>query len=366
MSVTTDKFNLYILDNSATILSNWRDKIFISKEDPSLNYIEKNGHMIILAILEIIQGDNGEELIMEHAQKIGEERAIVNSNIEEFVHNVNLGRSEIFSHLIRAELSFGEIQLFIDKLNKSFDHFIFYAIKQYTEVKEINVNKKTKYLEQSHKDRLTILGQISSSFVHEIRNPLTSVIGFTKLLKEEHISHPFLDIIFEEVQQMNKRINHFLYFSKENSSSIKQSQQVHLLSLISEIEEFLLPILASSTIQLKTIINPLLYLETNKDELRQVFLNILMNSIDAFRVNDTSRKIFVTVMSKNEEIVIKITNNGPPIVASQLTSIFEPFVTYKEEGTGLGLYITKQIVEKNSGTIQCQSNENRTTFIIKF
>ncbi|ACM12653.1 sensor histidine kinase (sporulation kinase A) [Bacillus cereus Q1] len=98
----------------------------------------------------------------------------------------------------------------------------------------------------------------------------------------------------------------------------------------------------------------------------QVFLNILMNSIDALESMKEERKIIIDVFEEDQSIRIVIKNNGPMIPAENVETIFEPFVTTKKLGTGIGLFVCKQIVEKHNGSIMCRSDNDWTEFQIAF
>src|SRR5690606_27861785 len=111
---------------------------------------------------------------------------------------------------------------------------------KYTELKNKELQEKNVFLNEAHKDRLSLLGQMSSSFVHEFRNPLTSVIGFIKLLKADHPHLKYLDIISHELDQLKFRITQFLHTSKVELPE-KRKQQVALISLFDDILDFVYP-----------------------------------------------------------------------------------------------------------------------------
>jgi signal transduction histidine kinase len=99
----------------------------------------------------------------------------------------------------------------------------------------------------------------------------------------------------------------------------------------------------------------------SKDELRQVFLNLLLNSIDALQKIESNRTITIEFEMIDNMTYVHIGNNGPMIPPKQIQSIFEPFFTTKELGTGIGLYICRKIIESHQG-IQCSSDEQSTRF----
>jgi signal transduction histidine kinase len=100
--------------------------------------------------------------------------------------------------------------------------------------------------------------------------------------------------------------------------------------------------------------------------LKQVLLNLIINSIDALKSREQPKVLRVLTCTVNNERIIKISNNGPAIASEYLDTIFEPFFTTKELGTGIGLYVCRKIIEANNGYMTCESNEKETTFSIHF
>lgn len=99
------------------------------------------------------------------------------------------------------------------------------------------------------------------------------------------------------------------------------------------------------------------------DEIRQVLINIIFNAIDVltqYREDPTIE--IISSLSHNKHVVIEISNNGPMIPDQMLKSIFEPFVTTKTLGTGLGLFVCREIIEKHKGRLICESSKEKTIF----
>ncbi|WP_161798202.1 sensor histidine kinase [Aneurinibacillus tyrosinisolvens] len=206
---------------------------------------------------------------------------------------------------------------------------------------------------------------MASSFVHEFRNPLTSVIGFTKLLKQKYAELEYLDIMEHELEQLKYRISQFLLVSRRGDTD--RSKKVFLLSeLFREVLDFLYPSLVDGDVEVVPTIQPNVYFYGYKEETRQVLINLMINSIDALQQVNTPRKLYIEMKTVGNEIEISVSNNGPCISPNLIQAIFEPFVTTKELGTGIGLFICKKIIEKQNGTISCKSEPSLTTFCIRF
>lgn len=181
---------------------------------------------------------------------------------------------------------------------------------------------------------------MSSSFVHEFRNPLTSIIGFTKLLQNDYPNLPYLDIMQHELEQLNYRISQFLHVSRKDLIESVQ-EEIFLSDLLEETIEFLYPSLLDGDVLIDFKCETNIRLMGNGDELRQVFLNLIMNSIDALQEIDGPRYIKVTCDVREGKTNLEISNNGPRIKVESMEAIFEPFFTTKDLGTGIGLYICK-------------------------
>ncbi|MDF2902865.1 MAG: histidine kinase [Bacillus sp. (in: firmicutes)] len=101
------------------------------------------------------------------------------------------------------------------------------------------------------------------------------------------------------------------------------------------------------------------------DEIRQVFINLIFNAIDVLSQYRSDPTIQIKCSRvENSHIKILVSNNGPMIPESNLNTIFEPFVTTKKLGTGLGLFVCREIIEKHKGFLSCVSIPEQTNFII--
>jgi signal transduction histidine kinase len=345
-----------------TLVKNWVAQAVISDDDPFKSEIIINGTKLIDFTLLFIEGKINEDQVKDLAHKIALERAKASANIGDFVYNSNIGRSELFKNLSEFEESISLLQPLINKINYVFDQFIYFTVKQYSFLITQDIEEKKQFIDETHKERLTILGQMSASFVHEFRNPLTSIIGFVKLLKGDYPQLKYLDIIDHELHQLNFRIDQFLHVSKKDHDQMVESFLIN--DLFKEITEFLYPSIVNSNVILQEGISEKIYIPGFRNELRQVLLNILMNSIDALAENDGQKTIHYQVSDLKDMIEIQIRNNGPKISEESIRTIFEPFVTTKNHGTGIGLFVCKQIIEKHDGKIKCFSDDEWTAFYI--
>ncbi|MFB9758026.1 histidine kinase N-terminal domain-containing protein [Ectobacillus funiculus] len=363
-SYAEQQFCTYLVENKDTIIENWNRKIIVSQNDPFKKEILTNGEQVMSLIIALITEEKQIEDIHAICRKIAAERAQTGENIGNFVYNTNLGRHELFEAMFKMDVKAFELQPIASKIHLCFDYLIYYTVLIYSEIIGKNLEEKQHFIKETHKERLTILGQMSASFVHEFRNPLTSIMGFVKLLRADNPELPYLDIISHELDQLNFRISQFLLVSRKEMWDEKTDFLLN--DLFHDTIHFLYPSLVNANVSIEENIEDSVPFYGHRSEIRQVFLNILMNSIDALQTISGKRQIIIDVSQAKDDVHILIQNNGPRIPADKLETIFEPFVTTKQLGTGIGLFVCKQIVEKHNGSVQCESIEDWTKFIIVF
>lgn len=240
------------------------------------------------------------------------------------------------------------------------------------EYAKMELIKKENDITELHEDRLSLIGKMAASMAHEIRNPLTSIKGFLKLIRANipSDSNPniekYINIIESEFENIHMQITGLLSFSKkqiieESFSYLSANQLLHsMISLMS-------PRLINENVELKINEREVFYIYGQKVALQQVISNILNNGIDALSMNQDQEKIMrIDIYSDDEASYIAISNNGPEISEEVREVLFRPFTTTKEDGTGLGLAICKQIMIKNNGDITFESNPEETTFRLIF
>jgi signal transduction histidine kinase len=359
-----EKLIQYLEKTEGDFLAFWLESIIIHEDDMYKARVKDNGFQMYVLIKRAFTHSVMDEEVKELAYKVAKERVESNSNIGEFVYNVNLGRSAVIKYVNRSGISILELQPIIDRINVHFDRYCYHAVTRYTELKDLELKEKMLFINQSHKDRLSLLGQMSSSFVHEFRNPLTSVIGFIKLLKTENPSLKYMDTIEHELDQLKFRITQFLHASRLEIVD-KHEEEIQMEDLFTDILSFLYPSIVDGDVDVKTNIDSSCKIIAVKDEVKQVLVNIILNSIDALKHLSTNRKLSITCENKMQSIVFTISNNGPEIPKEMKEAIFEPFYTTKSLGTGIGLYVCKTLIEKHKGTIHCESNQQCTSFIIR-
>lgn len=354
----------YLIANKGKLLDAWDRSLRIDSHESNLQRIKDNGNLMYNIVIRSFTEKISDEELKMFAEEVAQERVSAKINIGDFVYNVSEGRNIIFSHLLHLQMKQEDYIEIYENLNDLFDRFIYFSVNKYTEIKDQELKEKMLFIQDTHKDRLTLLGQMSSSFVHEFRNPLTSVMGFIKLIKAGYMKDLYIDTIERELLELNFRITQFLHTSKLKPDNFS-FEEVNIQELLDDLIQFLYSSLVSQDIEV--IKNEYFNIKiiAIQDEIRQVLLNLLMNAIEALKSNTDKPFIQISCTTTNQDITLKISNNGPEIPEKSLKTIFEPFYTTKELGTGIGLFVCRKIIEEHhGGKLSCQSTNHLTTFTI--
>ncbi|MYL64805.1 PAS domain S-box protein [Bacillus hwajinpoensis] len=230
------------------------------------------------------------------------------------------------------------------------NHFVFIA-RDITE--KIQLEQYRENIE-----KLAIIGDVAAGFAHEIRNPLTSIKGFLKLLAKNEAEHDrmYHQIIEGELAKIEEVINGFISLAKPEAGEVAE---VSLLKLIKNAINVLTPQAASKNIrinissQLKTIV-----ICCQKNQMKQVFINILKNAVEAIEENG---KIDVILEENQNNVSIEIHDNGVGIEEERLERIGVPFYTNKEKGIGLGMTVSNKIITEHKGSLRVESEPGEGT-----
>lgn len=222
--------------------------------------------------------------------------------------------------------------------------------------------KKKIEAEMQKLDGLNLIGQMAASIAHEIRNPMTTVRGFLQLLGSKAGLKEFeayFELMVEELDRANSIITEFLSLSRNNPISLSEQN-------LNEIINKLLPMLRADALKNETTIiaelNTIPNVRLNEKEIRQVILNLVRNGLESM---PSGGIITINTFLDDHTVVIKVSDQGSGIPAKVLENIGKPFLTTKENGTGLGLAVSYNIVYRHGGTISIETGLQGTTFIIQ-
>ncbi|WP_059170556.1 ATP-binding protein [Bacillus sp. FJAT-27445] len=209
-------------------------------------------------------------------------------------------------------------------------------------------------------EKLALLGQMAAGLAHEIRNPLTSIKGFIQLFKAENKKKEYYDIVLAELDRINSIVSEFLVLAKPSSAVFKEG---NLVQLLKDVVTLINTQSALNNVEISTAIGPNIpTIICEENQLKQVFINLLKNSIEAM---PQGGNIYISVQKSGpEEIMIKIVDEGVGIPEDRMGTIGEPFFTTKEKGTGLGLMTCFKIIESHNGKLSFSSQVGKGTTVI--
>ncbi|MCK5599225.1 sensor histidine kinase [bacterium] len=200
--------------------------------------------------------------------------------------------------------------------------------------------------------------QMSAGIAHEIRNPLTSIKGNLMLIKRrvdnDDDTMEMLEDNLREVNALENLVNDFMNYAKSIKIELKTGE---LSDIISRAVGETMPFMQQKEIVLSQDISTCV-LAADQDHLKRAFVNIIKNSIDAVPIGGEIR---ISSTLKDGLVRVSFKDSGEGIPKDDLMQIFEPFVTSRSTGTGLGLTIVKEIIEKHKGNIKIASAEGKGT-----
>jgi signal transduction histidine kinase len=210
-------------------------------------------------------------------------------------------------------------------------------------------------------DKQADLDDLSSTIAHEIRNPIAAAKSLLQQMAERPTSVEnveYAKVAVEELDRVEQRVAHLLKFAKEEECVFALVNLAQVLdSALTQMRGKLDA--AKVSVARNYIGGPTV--RADGEKLRQVFANVLDNAIDAMEAIPEGRRIDVFVENGGDLGIVRIADNGCGIAPEKAERIFNPFFTTKEKGTGLGMAISRKIVEAHGGTIALASEVGRGT-----
>jgi PAS domain S-box-containing protein len=227
-------------------------------------------------------------------------------------------------------------------------------IRDITELK-----RSREFMQQSEK--LTVVGELAAGIAHEIRNPLTSLKGFTQLLGNQmDCNHEYMDIMITEIDRINTIVSELLLLAKPGKLEFKQIN-------LGEILENIITLMSAQAnlygVNIKLECSKPLnecYIFGIEDKIKQVFINIVKNAIESM---ENGGEVMIKVMEGANNFEIKFIDGGCGIPRELLSKLGQPFFTTKDRGTGLGLMVCYSIIESHHGTMLIDSASGQGTTV---
>jgi signal transduction histidine kinase len=217
-------------------------------------------------------------------------------------------------------------------------------------------------------EKLASIGRLAAGIAHEIKNPLTSIKTFTEYLNEKfnesEFRNKFSRIVGGEVDRINHIVEGLLDFAQPKTPKTKLTD---IQQIIEDVLILLENDIAKNKIEVKKdFISGLSPVLVDPEQIKQVFINLIINSLQAME-NSLAKKLTIATSKLDDYISIKISDTGCGLSQEQINSIFEPFYSTKEKGVGLGLSIVHSIIQAHSGRIEVSSEVNKgTSFTVIF
>ncbi|MDP7981358.1 ATP-binding protein [Bacillus sp. WLY-B-L8] len=210
---------------------------------------------------------------------------------------------------------------------------------------------KNMFEEAQQAEKLAVIGKMAATIAHEIRNPLTSLKGFTQLQREKHPEDAaYYNIMVQEIERMNAIVSELMVLGKPK-------QRQYALHNIKDILSYVISIVEQPAFQYGITISAvfaknLSSIQCDEKQMKQVFLNIIKNAIESM---PEGGNIIVEANVVHEQIVVSVTDEGCGISKEKIDKIGAAFYTTKENGTGLGLMVTYKILEEHHGEMEFES-----------
>ncbi len=212
-------------------------------------------------------------------------------------------------------------------------------------------------------DRLNTVGEMAAAIGHEVRNPLTTVRGYLQLFqrKDESVSYrEHFNTMIEELDRANAIISDFLSLAKNKATDMRRGN-------VNDVVGALVPLLQAEALRtghdLKTDMGEIPDFLMDEKEIRQLILNLTNN---AFQAMEPGGKVTVATRATEDEVVLSVRDTGKGISREVLNKLGTPFLTTKENGTGLGLAVCYRIAERHGAKIDVKTSSQGTTFSVYF
>ncbi|RLL45529.1 PAS domain-containing protein [Oceanobacillus piezotolerans] len=211
-------------------------------------------------------------------------------------------------------------------------------------------------------EKMSVAGQLAAGIAHEIRNPLTSIKGFLQLLQAGvNRKEEYFKIMIDEIEKMEKITTELLFISKPLTD---HKGREAISEMVYDIVSLLSPEAKLKNIDI--IVDPSIHetIYCDKSQIKQVLINIVKNAIEAM---DEAGQITIYIENTEYHTELCVCDEGPGVPEEIIHKLGEPFFTTKQNGTGLGIMITKRILEAHHGSLIIERNATKgSTFKLLF
>lgn len=240
------------------------------------------------------------------------------------------------------------------------------ALRQHQLKLEQKIAERTRDLQEAqahvlHQEKMAAFGLLAAGIAHEVGNPLTSISTIVQILQrreQDAYTQNKLHLVNEQLRRIQSTLRELIEFSRPANSASTNCSLADILDEALSIAKYYQR--TRGRIAPPTYPDEPLVLWGIRDQLVQVFLNLVLNAIDAV---DRSGTIAIAIDRVGELVEVRVRDTGPGIPVEQQANLFQPYFTTKKHGTGLGLFVTRKLVLDHGGRIDFDSTPGRgTTF----
>ncbi|MDD5423634.1 MAG: ATP-binding protein, partial [Candidatus Omnitrophica bacterium] len=211
-------------------------------------------------------------------------------------------------------------------------------------------------------ERLKAVSALAAGMAHEIKNPLTSIKTFVEYAQKKQndpeFREKFQKIVPAEIDRISRIVNQLLDYSKTDRASLKETDLHVVLDYVLDLYSH--EMIKKKVELAKRYTADKSVITGDENQIKQAFMNIILNGIEAMPAGGT---LTVETTKENGVIQVKIADTGAGIEKTALKSLFDPFYTTKDKGTGLGLFIVQQIISNHQGKILVESDVGKGTVV---
>ncbi|WJV28800.1 ATP-binding protein [Rossellomorea sp. AcN35-11] len=283
-------------------------------------------------------------------------------------HSISLKKDKMkmdFSYQKRdGQFRWGEVNV---KLSYTEDGHLLGTVGTISDITE-RIHNEEELIEMNEtlaieSQKLSVAGQLAAGIAHEVRNPLTSINGFLQLLRDDadEKTKEYLGIVFSEIKRIELVLSELLILAKPQSVTYKK---INIIETLDHVARLLNTNAILYNIEILTDFHEReLYIRGDENQLKQVFINLIKNAIEAMPHGGTIT-VMACMISKNK-VQLTFKDEGVGMKKETLDKLGEPFFTTKTKGTGLGLTICLRILRDHGADIGVQSEQGEgTTFHI--
>ena len=211
--------------------------------------------------------------------------------------------------------------------------------------------------------QMHMVGEMAASIAHEIRNPMTTVQGFLQIMtQKEQLQEykSYFELMIEELNRANSIITEFLSLAKNKSINLQKQN-------LNKVIENITPLLNADATEgdklIRCELGATADLLLDEKEIRQLIYNLVRNGLEAMSAGGT---IIIKTAQEAEEVVLLVRDEGGGIAPEIQAQLGTPFITSKDNGTGLGMAVCYSIVDRHHARMDYESSPAGTTFRVKF